>query len=130
MQDIYWLKIFSWIDQHIVNIIISNAKIEKFDDGNKIIQEWDESNGKWYIIKSGTVSVQIGWTEVAQLWVGEIFGEIWLLSEDLRIATVQAIWDVETLILDQDDIIEMINNGNESINKDLLERIEKNLKNK
>lgn len=130
MQDIYWLKIFSWIDQHTVNIIVSNAKIEKFDDGNKIIQEWDESNGKWYIIKSGTVSVQIGWTEVAQLWVGEIFGEIWLLSEDLRIATVQAIWDVETLILDQDDIIEMINNGNESINKDLLERIEKNLKNK
>lgn len=127
MHDIYWLKIFTWIDEHIVNVIISNAKIEKFNAGDIILEEWDESNGKGYIIKNGDVIVEIWGNKIAELWVWEIFWEIGLLSEDQRMATIKAVWHVETIILSQDDLVEMINNGNESINKDLIERIEKNL---
>lgn len=129
MQDIYELKIFTWIDKHVVNVIISNAKIETFNAGDIILQQWDESNGKGYIIKSGNVVVEIWGNKIAELWIWEIFWEIGLLSEDERMATIRALWYVETLILDQDDLMEMINNWNESINKDLIERIERNLTN-
>lgn len=127
MQNIYELKIFTWIDKKMVDLIIGNSKIENFNDWDTIIKEWDESNWKWYIIKFWEVAIEIWWKKVAQLWVWEIFWEIWLLSEEERMATVKALWSVETIILSQDDLVEMINNGNESINKDLIERIEKNL---
>jgi hypothetical protein len=127
MQDIYELKIFSWIDKNIIDMIINNANSENFTHEQIILNEWDETNGKAYIIKSWNVNIEIWGKQIASLWVWEIFWEMWLLSEENRVATVKAIGNVETLILTQDDLLEIINNGNESINKNLIERIEQNL---
>lgn len=127
MQELVNLKIFEWLEKETIQYIISNCKKESFLEWEIILLQGDESNGKWYIIQKGEVSVKIWENEVACLWVGEIFGEIALLNEEKRTATVIAKTPVECIILSQDNLFEMINNGNESINRDIMERIEQNL---
>lgn len=127
MQELWNLKIFEWLEKETIQFIVNNCKKESFMEWEIILLQGDESNGKWYIIESGEVWVKIWWNEVATLGSGEIFGEIALLNEDKRTATIIAKTKVECIILSQDDLFEMINNGNESINRDIMERIEKNL---
>ena len=127
MQEIYELNIFQWIEKDTIDYILKNAQIENYTAGEIIIIQWEPSNGKWYIIKSWEVEVEIWGKEVATLWFGDIFWEIALLSEENRIATVKAITDVELIILTQDHLLEMINNGNETINRDIMDRLEQNL---
>lgn len=127
MQEVYELKIFNWLEKNIIDEIIKNSKIETFSPWEIIVLQWENSNWKWYIIKSWEVEVEIWWKKVAKLWSWEIFWEIALLNEEQRTATIKAIWDVETIILSQDSLFEMINNWNESINKDIMTRLEENL---
>lgn len=127
MQEIYELNIFQWIEKDTIDYILKNAQTENYIAWEIIIIQWEPSNGKWYIIKSWEVEVEIWGKEVATLWFGDIFWEIALLSEENRIATVKAITDVELIILTQDHLLEMINNGNETINRDIMDRLEQNL---
>ncbi len=129
MQNIYSLKIFNWLEKETIDYIVNNSAKEKFSFWEKIISQWEESNWKWYIILSWEVEVEIWWKKVAKLWDWEIFWEIALLNEEERTATIKAISDVETIVLSQDTLIEMINNWNETINKDIMNRLEQNLKN-
>lgn len=129
MQEIYWLKIFQWLEKNIIDIMINNLETELFSPGEIIIIQWTPSDGKWYIIKSWEVSVEIWGKEIAKLWAGEIFWEIALLSEEERTATIKATLPTETIILSQNHLLDMIDNGNESINKDIMERLEQNLLN-
>lgn len=129
MQNIYDLKIFYWLEKETIDYIVNNSAKEKFSFWETIISQWEESNWKWYIILSWEVEVEIWWKNIAKLWVWEIFWEIALLNEEERTATIKAISDVETIVLSQDTLIEMINNWNETINKDIMNRLEQNLKN-
>lgn len=129
MQEIYWLKIFNWLQKDIIDEIIKNSKIKTFQPWEIILLEWEDSNWKWYIIKSWEVVVEIWWKKVAKLWSWEIFWEIALLNEEQRTATVKTITNVETIILSQETLLEMIDNWNESINKDIMNRLEENLTN-
>lgn len=129
MQEILNLKIFNWLNKETIDFILKNSNIETFSSWEIILMQWEESNWKWYIIKSWEVSVELWWKEVARLKSWEIFWEIALLNEEERTASVKAISDVETIVLSQDTLIEMINNWNETINKDIMNRLEQNLKN-
>ena len=124
---IYNLKIFADLDKEIIDDIISNSKSEYYQPWEIILLQWDESNGKWYIIKSWEVKVEVNNLQVALLWVWDIFWEIALLNEEPRTATIIALTDVETIIISIDDIMELISNWNSSINNDIMARIEANL---
>lgn len=124
---IYNLKIFADLDKEIIDDVINHAKIEYYQPWEIILLQWDESNGKWYIIKSWEVKVEVNNLQVALLWVWDIFWEIALLNEEPRTATIIALTDVETIIISIDDIMELISNWNSSINNDIMARIEANL---
>lgn len=129
MQDFVNLKIFDSIDKGIVKKIIDNCEMRIYQKWEIILLEWAPSNWEWYIIKSWEVIVSIKWKEVAKLWIWEIFWEIALLNEEERTATICANSDIELIVLNQDSIMELINNWNDSINKSIMDRIEENLKN-
>lgn len=129
MQNFRDLKIFDWIDSDTLNNIILTSKVKNYSKWSIVIRQWDISNGEWYIIKYWKVEVLINWKKVKELWEWEIFGEIALLSEDERSASVIANSDIELIVITQDSILELINNWNESINKNIMERIEENIKN-
>jgi CRP-like cAMP-binding protein len=126
-EDIYNLEIFKWIDNDIIDGIILQCEEKKYLEWEMIIIEWEESNWEWYIIKSWKVSISIWWTKIAELHSWDIFWEIALLNEENRTATVSALSDIEVIILSIDNLIEMINNDENKINKTIMQRIEENI---
>ncbi len=127
-ENIYSLKIFEWFDKEIVDSIIDNCETRLINSWEMIIVEWEESNGEWYILKRWKVSISIGWNRIAELSSWDIFWEIALLNEEERTATVSAITDIEVIVLKLENLIEMINNDENKINKTIMSRIEENLK--
>jgi len=128
-ETIYNLSIFKWIEKSTVDSIILNCDEENFAAGEIIMTQWSPSNWKWYIIKNWTVKVSINWKKIAELSSGNIVGEIALLNEEERTATVEAITDTTMIVLTLDNLIDMINSDENNINKEIMRRIEENLEN-
>jgi CRP-like cAMP-binding protein len=127
-DNIYSLKLFSWLDKEVVDNILNNCETRNYHDWDVIITEWDESNGEWYIIRTWKVSISSWWKEFTTLNVGDIFWEIALLSEEPRTATVIAMKDLDVIVLKMENIMEIINNDENWLNKTIFRRIEENLK--
>ena len=126
-EKIQKLGIFNWIDNSVVEEILTNAARETFKLWETIIQQWDYPNSTGYIIETGSVDVSIDDTVKANLSEWDIFGEIALLNEEPRSATVIATSDTTVVIISQDMLFEMINNDDNSINKEIMRRMEENL---
>ena len=126
-ESIYNLRIFNWIQKEIIEHIVNNCETRDYNKGDIILNEWDESNGEWYILKNWEVSIYVKWDKIASLTSGYIFWEIALLSDENRNATVKASTDIEVIILSLDDLVNMINNDENKINKIIIWRIEENL---
>jgi len=67
----------------------------------EVIVRQGEPGENFFIIEDGSVVVTKDTTEVGKLHKGEYFGEIALLTNGLRAATVTAITDVDCLVLDK-----------------------------
>ncbi|MGB2110664.1 MAG: cyclic nucleotide-binding domain-containing protein [Patescibacteria group bacterium] len=63
---------------------------------------------------------------IAQLSAGDIFGEIALLNEEQRTASVYSQGETEVIVLKIDDIMQMLSSDNQ-INKTIINRIEENI---
>ena len=126
-DSIYMLKIFQGIEKQVVDKIIFNCEEKKYSQDEMIIIEWEESNGNGYILKSWRVAISIKWQQIAELWEGDMFWEIALLNEEKRTATITALTDIEVILLTLNDLIEMINNDANKINKEILKRLEANI---
>jgi len=126
-ENIYNLEIFKWVDHDVIDHIINNCEQRKYFEWERIITEWEKSNWEGYIIKYGRVSINIKEKKIAELSSGDIFGEIALLNEEERTASVIALENIEAIILSYDNLIDMINNDENKINKTIMNRIDKNL---
>lgn len=125
-DNFHKLKIFDGIESQIVDDIIKNCEHRVFNDGEMIIMQEEESNGEWYIIKKWSVNVSINGDSIAQLSTGDIFGEIALLNEEQRTASVYSQGETEVIVLKIDDIMQMLSSDNQ-INKTIISRIEENI---
>ncbi|MDQ7009763.1 MAG: cyclic nucleotide-binding domain-containing protein [Candidatus Gracilibacteria bacterium] len=128
-ETIYNLSIFKGIERETVESIILNCEEENFVEGEIIMMQGADSNGKGYIIKNGSVKISINGTKIVDLSNGNMVGEIALLNEEKRTATVEAISDTTMIVLTLDDLIDMINSDENKINKEIMRRIEENLEN-
>lgn len=126
-EKIKKLSLFDGIDQSIIEEILAGAARESFWPGEVIMEQWEEPNGKWYIIEHGFVDVWVNWDETAKLSAGDMFWEIALLNEEERSASVVSQSNVTVIVLSQDMLFEMINNDDNSINKEIMRRMEENL---
>lgn len=126
-ESIMNLWIFSWIDKSIVEEIILRTPEKNFKAWEIIFLEWDPSNWEWYIIKEWKVKIVIKGQKIAELNSWNIVWEIALLNEESRTATVEALEDTTVLVLSLNELIDMINNDDNSINKEIVRRMEENL---
>ncbi len=127
-ESIYSLKIFHGFSRETVETIINNCEQREYKSWELIIIEWEMSNWEWYILKKWKVAVSIKWQKVAELNSWDIFGEIALLNEEERTASINALSDIEVIVLKLEDLITIINDNQSNINKLIIERIEENLK--
>ena len=98
-----WL--FSGLDEQQLDAVSSLTFQKKFGPGELIVEEGRTGNGLYAIISGNVEAVKALGTEqertVNRLGAGEVFGEMALLGEWPRTATVRAIAEVECLGIDR-----------------------------
>jgi len=82
-------RLFSGLDKHDVEKIAALFKERCFAAGETVIKE-GSGGASFYVIVSGSATVTIGGEPRAILQAGDHFGEIALLDEGARIATITA----------------------------------------
>lgn len=99
-----WLeKVFPDLAGPELESLAERAEKVSFDAGDTIVAEGDPAD-RFYVIASGEVSItrrspEGDEIELATLGPGQFFGEVGILAETRRTATVRAIDDVELLAL-------------------------------
>ena len=88
------VRLFADLDEREVEEIARLFKERDFPAGETIIRE-GSGGAAFYVIESGEVTVTIGGELRATLGPGDYFGEIALLDEGARIATVTAVTDLD-----------------------------------
>jgi len=88
------VRLFADLDERELEEIARLFKERDFPAGETIIRE-GSGGAAFYVIESGEVTVTIGGEFRATLGPGDYFGEIALLDEGARIATVTAATDLD-----------------------------------
>jgi CRP-like cAMP-binding protein len=81
----------------------------RYRAGETIFREGDYSTDA-YIVRHGTVEIYVtrdGERRLAVLHEGAVFGELALLTDQVRTASVRALDDAELIVIDQDGFLEM-----------------------
>lgn len=74
----------------------NNVDTQFFKAGSIIFREGDEAH-ELFVVKNGEVRIQLGNRTINELSAGSIFGEMALIDNEPRSATVIAVSDVEVV---------------------------------
>jgi len=94
------IKLFSNLTEREKSKVSRSFEFETFPEGTTIVREGDRGR-KFYILKDGTAKVLIGDQEVGKLESGQYFGEMALLDDEVRKASVIATSICECFVLDR-----------------------------
>ena len=83
------VPLFAGLDKKDLELLANTFKERTFSSGEQIAREGDRGIG-FFIIESGTARVSQGGEERGHLGPGDYFGEIALIDEGARSATVTA----------------------------------------
>jgi peroxiredoxin 2/4 len=117
-SDDDWLeKVFPNLAGPALESLAEHAEKLWYDDGVPIVAEGDDAN-RFYVIVKGEVAVtrrtpEGEEIELATLSPGQFFGEVGILAETRRTATVRAIGDVELLALSWQEFQETLERSDE-----------------
>jgi len=106
---------FERMPRELVEETLANGRVEKYRSGATIIQQ-GEAGDTCYVVRSGTGSVvkedaSGARAEVAKVAPGELFGEVALLFDSPRTASVVAGSDVEVIAIDRETFGKLVEQG-------------------
>ncbi len=87
------VPIFSDLDRKELERIAASMKQRTFRAGDKVTSE-GESGAGFFVIEDGEAKVTVGGEERRRLGPGDYFGEVALLNESARTATIMAETDL------------------------------------
>jgi len=125
------LYIFEGLTSDEVNYFALMCEPIDYDSGEIIMTEGSKSDGRAFFIESGEVEVLRSGKVVAKLTVWDIFGEIALITNDPRSATIRAKTDLMILALHRDDFLMLAKKSGRfpQIQKEIYRRIRENFSN-
>uniref|UniRef100_K3WJD5 Cyclic nucleotide-binding domain-containing protein n=1 Tax=Globisporangium ultimum (strain ATCC 200006 / CBS 805.95 / DAOM BR144) TaxID=431595 RepID=K3WJD5_GLOUD len=95
------VPIFSTLSQYEKMIVADALRVRYYEPGARIIEE-GSAGDDFYIVEDGEVMCTKGHDEVsARLGSGDFFGELALITNDLRMASVTAVRKTKCLVLDR-----------------------------
>jgi len=108
------IPLFSDLDQRQLRRIARDVKERTFDEGTAIVEQGEMSGIGFFLIVEGEAGVVVDGRQVARLGPGGHFGELALITESTRTATVAALtplrcleltaWDFRELAKEHPDI--------------------------
>lgn len=103
------IPLFSSLDEQRLNRLIEGSQIIRFSPGQEIVRQGERGEAL-YVVVHGRVAVRVdGVAEpVAHLGDGEFFGELALLSDQPRLASVEAVSEVELLAIGREIVWQLI----------------------
>ncbi|HST24437.1 MAG TPA: PEP/pyruvate-binding domain-containing protein [Gaiellaceae bacterium] len=90
---VHKVRLFADLERDEAAQIARLFKLRRFEKGETVIKE-GSGGAAFYLIESGEVTVTIGGDLRATLGPGDYFGEIALIDEGVRIATITAVDDL------------------------------------
>lgn len=130
MNDIKNLYIFEGFSEAETAYFLLMSQTQFRKSGEKIIAERDESNGCAYFLSRWAVRVSRDGQELANLGPGSFFGEIALITDEPRTATVETIEDTELQVFMKDDFLTLLRRSvhSEEMRNEVMRRIKERVK--
>ena len=119
LQYLKKIPLFLHFSETKLMFMLRNMKKTTFEIGETIIKE-NTVGDKFFILTEGTVHVTKDNKELRRLEQGNWFGEINLLTSELRTATVKAVTDIKVLVLFKEIFIQILD---EQTRQSLAKRI-------
>ncbi len=104
MDSLARVPLFRDLDRKALARVERAARARSFRPGDEIVKEGDEGVG-FYLITSGKVSVTRGGVQLNTLGAGDFFGEMALLDNHRRSATVTATEPTECIVVHRADFV-------------------------
>lgn len=118
------VKIFANLSEMEINKLATSFELVNFLAGKEIIKQGDKGS-TFYILKDGSCTVIADGTTVGTLTQGNYFGEMALLDDEVRKATVQATVDCECFQLDRDVFVNILGSMHSSMDQEISQRLKK-----
>lgn len=90
-EDLAKVKLFSTLSKRQLSRLARHVKVREFRPGIDVVTEGTMSGVGFFIISEGEAAVTVDGMEVGRLGPGDHFGELALITEDARMATVTAV---------------------------------------
>lgn len=101
------VPLFTGISDESMARLASVAGVQEFEDGQFIVRQGQVGTGL-YVILRGAVRVIRGSTELARLAETDFFGELAVIDQQPRLASVQADGEVVCLALASWDLLQLV----------------------
>jgi CRP-like cAMP-binding protein len=96
-DDLRKVPLFAELDNRQLKKLASRFRERTVAPGTKVTTEGEMSGVGFFVVGSGEAAVNVGGKDVATLGPGDHFGELALVSEAARTATVTATTDLRLL---------------------------------
>jgi len=119
------VKLFSRLTPSVLTDVANKMELRQFSVGDEIIRQ-GEIGKEFFVIARGDVEILVDDKRVNTLGAGSFFGEVALLKEQPRNATVRALEDVVCFILDKQEFQEIMDASasfEEELRKAIFDRV-------
>lgn len=99
VDDLERVRLFSGLNRRQLRKLAQQVKEREFRPGVAVVKEGTMSGVGFFIVAEGEAAVSVDGQEVARLGPGDHFGELALISEDVRAATVTAATRLRCLVI-------------------------------
>jgi CRP-like cAMP-binding protein len=90
IDDLKRVELFSGLSQRQLKHLARDFKEREFRSGTIVVQQGEMSGADFFVIAEGEASVSVNGKKVGRLVPGDHFGELALIGEQVRQATVTA----------------------------------------
>lgn len=93
------VPLLSGLDRKQLEKLAKDFSERTFAAGSTVVREGDEHGIGFFVVAGGEGAVSVGGKEVATVRRGDYFGEVALISDRVRTATVTATTDLTCLVM-------------------------------
>jgi CRP-like cAMP-binding protein len=98
-EELQRVPLFSGLSQRQLKKLSRGFREREVKAGTAVMREGEKSGVSFFVIADGTATVSVEGSEVTQLGPGDYFGELALISERVRSATVTADEPMRCLVM-------------------------------